>query len=269
MLAECQFKCLRKHSYADDYASTAASTTVASPELSPQWGPSTPLCGPGELLLQDLPEFELPDAEGDSSDGSMDFELTGLDDNLNELQDVFAAGNLQTMQDSEETEADLDGLDEEMSSVLSALADLSTARAELTAAEKAHEAAASAPPPRGAVEVQLYFRQLLALPGFQSVPSWMVPPGCAQTGHAAHAIAPRPSECCWEPLSVHLGPGGVLLEAASGPAEEWVRAERKMSLELQATQRRSSRGRSRSPSPIDDMVQELPSGCLRGRANTR
>lgn len=271
VLADCHFKSSRKNSDIDDYASTAAPTALPSPDLSPQWGPSTPGSGPGELDLQDLPEFELPEAEGDA----MCFELTGLDDehNLNESQQETSTDDgsgeyYSEAQDSDLSEADdLTGLDEEITDVLSALSELAESRAALDAAVKRHEAADSAPPPRGAVQMQLVFRQLMSLPGVKAMPSWMVPPASAQTGQWAHGIAPRPCECGLAPLSVCLGPGGVSLEAASGPAEEWIVAERKSSSEFRASLRRFCRGRSRSPIP--EVVQELGPDMVRGRSRRR
>jgi hypothetical protein len=238
--------------------SDEVSTAAPSPEASPLFGPqsSTPLSGPGELLLPDLGAFDLPDAQ-DSIEGSeAEFELFGFDDD-----------EAATTAESELTRSDEKDLGEHSeeedieSELLSLLGQLSSLRAEAREdAQRLLEESACSLQAIPYPELESGF-----LPAeFMPTSSWLLPPGSAQTGRWACAMAPRPRGMCMEPVNICFSAAGVALEIAPKDSFEY---ESKSPFEAKAVFRRS-RGRSRSPlTPMLDRC--LPDGCERGRQRLR
>lgn len=110
------------------------------------------------------------------------------------------------------------------------------------------------------------------LPHFPGIwPMWPATPslpGHAATGDAAAAAAPKPFGVSAEPLSLQLGPEGLMLIPARGWPEEYVaQAEKKQLAASKAKTRfeggrRPTRGRSRSPAlpDMEDIVDRTERG---------
>merc|ERR1712070_472616 len=97
---------------------------------------------------------------------------------------------------------------------------------------------------------------------FMPMQSWLLPPGRAETGQWAHAMAPRPDDGRMEPLNVVLSEKGATLEFA--PRDE-AREKRRQSMAKEVFRRR--RGRSRSPMVAVEEMQEA--GLVRGRPRAK
>jgi hypothetical protein len=254
------------------------STAAPSPASSPLFGPEkdSPFLGPDELLLPDLSDFQLPDAQQDSGSDA-EFELSGFDHEGSsggefgltsfEYYDKESDKDSSTALDSASNKRSIDedeltDLDEDIESeLLDLLGGLASLRAEQRQ-QRREESDSSVP--------KIPYPQLESgfLPTqFMPMQSWLMPAGRAATGKWACAMAPRPSNDSMEPLNIIIGQAGVTLEVASGcPDELWSECEQKLASMAKAVFRRR-KGRSRSPSICLEEMQERKGA--RGRARQR
>lgn len=245
------------------------STAAPSPEASPLFGPqsSTPLCGPGELLLPE--PFDLPDAQ-DSLEGSeAEFEPSGFEEDDACPRAVF---ELIGLDDEDATTAPSEGEDEDEdaschevedveSELLSLLAQLSSLRAEARGNTGRQECGSCS----GLQKIPYPELESGFLPAhFLPTSSWLLPAGRAETGKWACAMAPRPSGMGMEPVNICFGTGGAVLEVAP-PCSDGCAQE--SPFKAKAVFRRT-RGRSRSPF-TPSLERCLPDGCARGRSRKR
>lgn len=252
------------------------STAVPSPEASPTFGPqqNTPLCGPEELLLPDLSNFELPEAQDSSYNSDAEFELAGFDEEECkqvefEIQgvDEYKIHTQLTIstedKDSAQSSDDEDSSEDIESEILEALSQLSSLRADSRQLLQVQDASDS-----GLQKIPYPQLESGFIPSnFMPMQSWLMPAGCAKTGQFAHLMAPRPSNGGMEPLNIILGEAGVTLEVAPGwPEECWSEIERKFASKAKAVFRRR-RGRSRSPDISMEEIEErgVRDGSPRGR----
>jgi hypothetical protein len=232
--------------HSDDFLASDASTAAPSPEASPDFGPqqSTPLCGPGALLLPELSEFELPEAEDPSE---AEFELLGFDDDQDEEHLGQQHYELPLAGCCEAPCEDIEG------QLLTLLSQLSSLRAEA----------------RQPLQVSEIALPKIPYPQCESgfLPKEFKPadsqsmPGHAETGHWAYAMAPRPGYIGVEPLNICLGPCGATLEfACDGPEA----SAHHSPFKTKALFRR--RGRSSSPLLL---LEEASTDSTRGRSIRR
>jgi len=235
----------RARTHSDDL-STAAPSPQASPLFSPDQ--STPLSGPDKLLLADLSDFQLPDAESGSE---AEFVLAGFDhDESTSTGGDFELSGLQDDEDSE-CEYTASDLDEDVESkLLDLLRELASLRAQTRQQhrEQSDSSLQKIPYPQlesGFLPVE-----------FMPMQSWLLPSGHAATGKWACAMAPRPSNDSMEPLNIIIDQNGATLSADSGYSEEcWSECKQILASKAKAVFRRR-RGRSRSPCiPLEEMAE--------------
>jgi hypothetical protein len=243
----------------DDFF-TDVSTAAPSPEASPIFGPErqTPLCGPGQLLLDELDALELPEAESSSCEEFYDedeaeFQMTGFDEEKEDCSTVPEAPSHQSYTDDESSDDDED-VEGDILALLHELRELrSESRQELQMPESRLQ--------------KIPYPQLdsgFLPPELMLTKSWLIHAGHAETGQWAYAMAPRPTGMDTEPLNICLGPCGATLEVACGWSEEcWADAEQKRASKAKEVFRRR-RGRSRSPEML--MLEELQASGARGRS---
>jgi len=231
----------RTHS---DDLSTAAPSPEVSPLLSPEQ--NTPLCGPDALLLPELSDFQLPDAESGSD---AEFVLSGFDLDESTGGD-FELSGLQDDKDSEDDYTTSDLNEDIESELLDLLSELASLRAQ-TRQQHQEESGSSLQ--------KIPYPQLESgfLPvEFMPMQSWLIPHGRAATGKWACAMAPRPKNDSMEPLNIIIDQSGATLAVASGYSEEcWSECEQILASKAKAVFRRR-KGRSRSPCiPLEEMAE--------------
>lgn len=248
LVKPCQMKG-RGRAHSDDL-----STAAPSPEASPLIGPQhSMLDGPEELML---PAFQLPDAQECSE---AEFELAGFEDDESTGTE-FECRGLDDSKESEGGSTDVDTDEDIESEVLDLLSELAAIRAQ---ERKQHESVSSLQKiPYPQLESGFLPTQIMPMQ------SWLLPPGCAQTGQWAYAMAPRPGFDSMEPLNIVLGEAGVTL-TVEVPEECWSESfKQRRASESKAIFRRR-RGRSRSPLVSMDEMEERRSADGHPRARGR
>jgi len=245
----------RDRANSDELVASDASTAAPSLEASPCIGPSqnAPICGLGELLLTELSDLELPEAQEELASES-EFILSGFEDDK-EHSDIDS--NSDHQKSVVAVEEDLSNAAEEVEDeLLSLLSELKSLRAE--AREQCQV------PDSGIQKIPYPQLESGFLPSqFMPMQSHLMPSGHAETGQWACAMAPRPGNMGAEPLNICLGPCGATLEVACDPPEE---SEHMPKFKTKAVIRRG-RGRSRSPAMLS-MELDMTDG-ERGRSTRR
>jgi len=160
-------------------------------------------------------------------------------------------------------EEELEDEDEDIESqIIDLLSELSALRAEARQQQQ-HESDASLQ--------KIPYPQLESgfLPSdFMPMQSWLMPPGRAETGKWACAMAPRPGVSSMEPLDIVFGEAGVTLEVKPRTDECSSELERKRASKAKAVFRRRP-GRSRSPLVSMDEIHERGASEDRPRGRPR
>jgi len=250
----------RARTHSDDL-----STVAPSPQASPIFSvaPSSPLCGPDELLLPDLSDFQLPDAEEsseaefvlfgfdqDESTGA-DFELSGFQDDKDGECTSTRTSASDPDKDSECCKDIASDLDEDVESqLLDLLSELASLRAQTRQQHREESDSSLQKIPYPQLESGFLPAELMPMH------SSLVPSGHAATGKWACAMAPRPSNDSMEPLNIIVDLNGATLTAVSGYSEEcWSECKQILASKAKAVFRRR-RGRSRSPCiPLEEMAE--------------